>query len=148
MIAQPITDDTIVQLFLLIIALVLTIIMLYLSMRIITSKKDTNSGYILRLIIVAVIIVIGFPAISAAINYILNLPGLDILASAGLASIVIILLFVILIYVIKILLMPDSVSYERWERAIWISTLAVFFILLINSIGMIVINMPLVRFFV
>ncbi|MFW9993572.1 MAG: hypothetical protein ACFFD4_16120 [Candidatus Odinarchaeota archaeon] len=142
---EPLGD--IVQLILLLVAVVLLSLVLYISMRLITGKKNTDAGYLLRIVVVAVIVVIVFPVISGAINEILQLPVLDIIAGAGVAGIVLILLFVILIYLVKILLMPEAASYEKWERAIWISTIAVFFVLLINAVTYIVVDEALIPFF-
>ena len=79
---------------------------------------------------------------------ILGLPGIDILASAGVSSIIVIVIFVLMIYIIKIILISEAASYERWERAIWISTITVFFILLLNAIGVIVLQQPVVPFII
>ncbi|MHA1166447.1 MAG: hypothetical protein ACTSP4_06940 [Candidatus Hodarchaeales archaeon] len=145
MIAQdPLAD--IVPIILLIVALVLVMLMLYVSVRLITGKKETDVGYIVRLLIVALIVVIVFPAVAGAIQQIISTPPLDIFVNAGVGSIVAILMFVILIYVTKILLIPETASYNVWERSIWISLLAVFFILLINAVGIVVGVGPLVPF--
>jgi len=145
LIAQdPLAD--IVPIILLIVALVLVMLMLYVSVRLITGKKETDVGYIVRLLIVALIVVIVFPAVAGAIQQIISTPPLDIFVNAGVGSIVAILMFVILIYVTKILLIPETASYNVWERSIWISLLAVFFILLINAVGIVVGVGPLVPF--
>ena len=145
MIAQdPLAD--LVPVLLLIIALVLVMLMLYVSVRLITGKKDADAGYLIRLLIVALIVVIVFPAVARAIQQIISTPPLDIFVNAGVGSIVAILMFVILVYVTKILLIPETASYNVWERSIWISLLSVFFILLLNAVGIVVRVGPLVPF--
>lgn len=138
----PALDD-IVTLLLIIVAIALTALLLYLSTRLITGRKDTDTPYIIRLVVVAVlifVIVFGVQAVVGALG--------DIGELSGLAGAVVVIIFTAIIYIVKILVLPATTGrFDVWERAIWIALLTTIFIYAFNAITDLLFSTPIIPIF-
>ncbi|OLS20913.1 MAG: hypothetical protein HeimC3_38240 [Candidatus Heimdallarchaeota archaeon LC_3] len=90
-----------VQLILLIIGLILTALVLYLAIRIITGKKELDASYFIKLFLVALVIYLALIAVSAVIG------ALDDIGAAF-AQAIPILVFTAAIYIIDIFLVESK----------------------------------------
>ena len=127
---------------LLLIAILLTGLILYLSTRIVTGRKNTDSGYIIKILLSAILIWILILLIGTLVN---TLQGLSTISGIQQATTVII--FTGSIYIIKILILPSATgSYDVWERSIWIALFTFIFINAVNYISG-SLGTPLIYFF-
>ena len=111
------------QLILLVIGLILTALVLYISVRIIAGKKDLDAGYFLKLFLVALIIYVALIAIVAVIG---------ILGSVGtaFAQAIPILVFTAAIYIIDFLL----VESKDKDKSVLIALITFIFLYVLNYI--------------
>ncbi|MHA2362911.1 MAG: hypothetical protein ACXAC7_03070 [Candidatus Hodarchaeales archaeon] len=115
---------------LIIVAIVLTAVLLYLATRLVTGRKETGTGYFIRLLIVAIIIYVIAFGIQAAVG---SLGALG--QYTGLQPAVVVIIFTAIIYIIKMGVLPATTgNYDVWERALWIALLTVIFIFAFNTI--------------
>ena len=111
------------QLILLVIGLILTALVLYISVRIIAGKKNLDAGYFLKLFLVALIIYVALIAIVAVIG---------ILGSVGtaFAQAIPILVFTAAIYIIDFLL----VESKDKDKSVLIALITFIFLYVLNYI--------------
>jgi len=119
-------------LILLIISVVLVAIVIYISARLIAGKKETDTGYIIRLLLIAVIIVLLVAIVIGAI--VGSVQSIPFIATAA-AQLVPVLIFLAIVYLIKYLLIPEKADSTKWNASIWISVITLFLIYLINAIA-------------
>ncbi|MFX0051318.1 MAG: hypothetical protein ACFFAJ_08565 [Candidatus Hodarchaeota archaeon] len=122
----------ITTLILLIIAIILVAIILYIGTRLIAGKKETETGYIIRILIVAAIIVILVALVVGAIVGVLDpLPFI----STATSRLVPVLIYLAIVYLIKYIIIPEKDELTKWNASIWIGVLTLFFIYLFNAIA-------------
>lgn len=127
---------------LLLIAILLTGLILYLSTRIVTGKKNTNSAYTVKILASAVLIWVLILLIGILVN---TLQGIS--AISGIQQATTVIIFTGSIYIVKILILPSATgSYDVWERSIWITLLTFIFIYAVNYISG-SLGTPLIYFF-
>ncbi|MFX0172134.1 MAG: hypothetical protein ACFE9L_09450 [Candidatus Hodarchaeota archaeon] len=132
---QDIDLSDITTLILLIIAIILVTIILYIGARLIAGKKETETGYILRLLLVAVIIVLLVAiVIGAIIGAIGRLDPTRIFSGAA-AQLIPVLVYLAIVFLIKFLLIPERSEVTKWSASIWIAVLTLFLIYVINIIA-------------
>lgn len=119
-------------LLLLIIAIVLVAIILYISARLIAGKKETDSGYIIRLVLIALIIVI---LVAVVIGAIVGSVGDFPFISTAASQLVPVLVYVAIVYLLKYLLIPEKAEPTNWQASIWIAVITLFLIYLINAVA-------------
>ncbi len=128
-------------LILLIISIVLVAIVLYIGTRLIAGKKETDTGYIIRLLLIAVIVVILVAiVIGAIVGAVSSIP---FVATAA-AQLVPVLIYLAIVYLIKYLLIPEKVDSTKWNASIWIAVITLFLIYLINAIAIALTFPPLI----
>ena len=119
-------------LLLLIIAIVLVTLILYIGARLIAGKKDSDTGYIIRLVLIALIIVILVAVvIGAIVSAIEPLP----FVSTAAYQLVPVLVYLAIVYLLKYLLIPEKSESTNWHASIWIAVITLFLIYLINAIA-------------
>ena len=132
MISQQITTDDIMTWLLLIIAIILVALILYLGTRLIAGKKETDTGYIIRLLLVALLIVLLVAVVIGAI--IGGLGELDIttIFSSAAAQLIPVLVYLAIVLLIKYLLIPELDEMKKWNASILIGLITLFLIYVIN----------------
>jgi len=120
-----------VTLILLIISVVLVAIFLYISARLIAGKKETDTGYIIRLLLIAVIIVLLVAlVIGAIVGAVSSIPFI----SDAAAQLVPVLIYLAIVYLIKYILIPEKADSTKWNASIWIAVLTLFLIYLVDAL--------------
>ncbi|MHA1207489.1 MAG: hypothetical protein ACTSSO_07975 [Candidatus Hodarchaeales archaeon] len=128
-------------LILLVISIVLVTIVLYIGTRLIAGKKETDTGYIIRLLLIAVIIAILVAiVIGAIVGAVSPIPFVDTAA----AQLVPVLIYLAIVYLIKYLLIPEKADSTKWNASIWIAVITLFLIYLINAIAIALTFPPLI----
>lgn len=113
---------------LLIIAIILVAIILYISARLIAGKKETETGYILRLLLVSLIVVVLVAVvIGSVIGALGRLDPTNIFSSAA-AQLIPVLIYLAIVYLIKYLLIPEKGDVTKWNASIWIGVITLFLI--------------------
>jgi hypothetical protein len=141
---QDIDLSDITTIILLIIAIILVAIILYIGARLIAGKKETETGYILRLLLVAIIIVLLVAiVIGAIIGAIDQLDPTNIFSGAA-AQLVPVLVYLAIVFLIKLLLIPERSEVTKWSASIWIAVLTLFLIYVINIIAIQVFETPII----
>jgi len=107
-------------LLLLCLAIALTAVILYFAVRFVTGEQPFEASYALRLVLTAAVVVVVAPFFQAVT------PGF-------LGPLGTILAFVIVLYVVRAVLVEPITSSEEWEKAIWVSLLAVVVIYLLSA---------------
>lgn len=127
--------DSIVQLILLIAAIILVALFLYIAIRLLTGKKETETGYLIRLLVVAAVIVILVAIVLGAIVGILSdLPLVGGILGNAAGRLMLILFYVAIIYLIRYILIPEKGELEKWTAAVWSGVIALFLVYLIDAI--------------
>ena len=126
---QAINTSELERILLLIIAILLTTLLLYLATRIVTSKKDSDRSYWLKLLLSAILIWILVIVVGAVIGALGTL-------GAAFSQALVVIVFTGSIYIVKMLILPETRgNYDLWERAIWITLLTFIFIFVVNYIS-------------
>ncbi|MHA2225503.1 MAG: hypothetical protein ACXAC8_09885 [Candidatus Hodarchaeales archaeon] len=120
-----------ITLILLIIAIILVAIILYLGTRLIAGKKETETGYIIRLLLVAAIIVILVAIIIGAI--VGSVSGIPLVNTAA-SQLVPVLIYLAIVFLIKYILIPEKDDVTKWSSSIWIGVITLFLIYLFNAL--------------
>ncbi|MHA1226162.1 MAG: hypothetical protein ACTSPV_05400 [Candidatus Hodarchaeales archaeon] len=130
-----------VTLILLIISVILLAIILYLGTRLIAGKKETDTGYIIRLLLVSTIIVILVAlVIGAVVGVVASIPFVN----EAVARLVPVLIFVAIVYLIKYLLIPEKGEVTKWNASIWIAVISLFLVYLFNAITLELFNTTII----
>ena len=125
-------------LILLIISVILVAIILYLGAWLIAGKKERDTGYIIRLLLVALIIVILVAiVIGAIVGSVQGIPFIDTAAS----QLVPVLIYLAIVFLIKYLLIPNHEDI----KSIWIALITLFLIYLVNAIALFLTFPPLIQ---
>ncbi len=120
---------------LLIIAIILVAIILYISARLIAGKKETETGYILRLLLVALIIVVLVAVvIGSVIGALGELDPTRIFYSAA-SQLIPVLIYLAIVYLIKYLLIPEKGDVTKWNASVWIGVITLFLIFVFDIIA-------------
>ena len=127
------------QILLLIIAILLTTLLLYLATRIVTGKKDSDTGYWVKLLLSAILIWVLVIAVGAVIG------ALGALGQAF-SQAILVIVFTGSIYIVKLLILPETKSYDAWERAIWITLLTFIFIAVVNYLSVQIGHIALINY--
>ena len=132
MISQEFNADDLMTWLLLIIAIILVAIIMYLGTRLIAGKKETDTGYIIRLLLVALLIVLLVAVVIGAI--IGGLGELDIttIFSSAAAQLIPVLVYLAIVLLIKYLLIPELGDITKWNASILIGLITLFLIYVIN----------------
>ena len=133
------TTDDLTQFLLLIIAILLTTLLLYLATRIVTGKKDSDTSYWLKLLLSAILIWILVIAVGAVIG------ALGALGQAF-GQAILVIVFTGSIYIVKLLILPETKNYDAWERAKWITLLTFIFIYVVNYLSVQIGHFALINF--
>ncbi|MFW9778582.1 MAG: hypothetical protein ACFFE8_06975 [Candidatus Heimdallarchaeota archaeon] len=128
---QNIDLSDITTLILLIIAIILVAIYLYIGTRLIAGKKETDTGYIIRLLLVAAIIVILVAVVIGTIVGVVSPIPYVAEAAAGLIPV---LIYLAIVYLIKFILIPEKSDVTKWSASVWIGVITLFLIYLFNAI--------------
>jgi heme A synthase len=134
----------ILTLILLVIAIILVAIILYIGTRIITGKKETETGYILRLLAVSVIIVLLVAVvIGAVVGAVGQLDPTDIISGAA-NQIIPVLVYLAIVYLIKYILIPEQGEVTKFNASIWIGVITLFLIYVFNILTTQLFNTPII----
>jgi len=120
---------------LLIIAIILVAIILYISARLIAGKKETETGYIIRLLLVALIVVVLVAVvIGSVIGALGRLDPTNIFSGAA-AQLIPVLIYLAIVFLIKFLLIPEKGEETKWNASIWIGVITLFLIYVFDIIA-------------
>lgn len=145
MISQEITTDDIMTWLLLIIAIILVAVILYLGTRLIAGKKETDTGYIIRLLLVALLIVLLVAVvIGAVIDGLGRLDPTEIFSGAA-AQLIPILVYLAIVFLIKYLLIPELGDQTKWNTSILIGLITLFLIFVINILTTELFDTPIIQ---
>jgi hypothetical protein len=137
--------DNLMTWVLLIIAIILVAIILYIGTRLIAGKKDTDTGYIIRLLLVAIAIVLLVAVvIGAVIGALGQLDPTNIVYGAA-AQLIPVLIYLAIVYLIKFVLIPERGDVTKWSASVWIGVVTLFFIYLINILTTQVFEIPIIE---
>jgi hypothetical protein len=129
-------------LILLVISIVLVAVILYIGARLIAGKKEADTGYIIRLLLIAVIIVILVAiVIGTLVGVVRDIP---FIATAA-AQLVPVLIYLAIVFLIKYLLIPEKAETTKWNASIWIALITLFLIYLVNAIAIFFTFPPLIQ---
>ncbi len=106
----------------LLVAIVVLSLVYYFSVRLITGEELFEFSYAFRLVLVALITLFVAPVFQRVI------PG----AVSGIGGV---LSFVIILYSVRYLLIEPLTSREEWEKAIWVSVIALVVVYVINYLA-------------
>ena len=137
---QNVNTDDIVTLLLLIIAIILTALLLYLSARLIAGKSDLDTGYFIRLVLVAILIWVAIIAVNAILG------AIPLSGELGLTNAATVIIFSIAIYLVKMFVLPATNKADSFERSLWIALLTFIFIYIVNALSG-QLGYPLISFF-
>ena len=132
MISQEITTDDIMTWLLLIIAIILVALILYLGTRLIAGKKETDTGYIIRLLFVALLIVLLVAVVIGAIIGGLSQLDITTIFSSAAAQLIPVLVYLAIVLLIKYILIPELGEMTKWNASILIGLITLFLIYVIN----------------
>ena len=140
--------DNLTQVILFIVTIILVAVALYIAIRIFTKKRDLEAGYIIRLLVVAIVAVLGIPAVLAAINSLNQISIADhgLAEIFGLTALYLVIIFIIVVYLIKFILIPEEGELSKWSVGIWGAFVALLIIAAINSISIILFGAPIIQF--
>ena len=142
---QQIDVDEIATLILLIIAIILVAIILYIGTRLIAGKKETETGYILRLLLVALVVVLLVAVIiGAIIGSIERLDPTNIIFGAA-TQLIPVLVYLAIVFLIKYVLIPERGEIEKWNASIWIGVITLFLIYVFNIITTQLFDTPIIQ---
>ncbi len=130
-----------ITLILLILAIILVAIILYLGTRLIAGKKETETGYIIRLFLVAAIIVILVAIIIGAI--VGSVSGI-LLVNTAASQLVPVLIYLAIVFLIKYILIPEKDDVTKWSTSIWIGVITLFLIYLFNALTDLLFQTPII----
>lgn len=128
---QTIDLSDVTTLILLVIAVILVALFLYIGTRLIAGKKETDTGYIVRLLAVAALIVILVAVVIGTIVSVVS--GIPIVSDA-ITSLVPVLIYLAIVYLIKFILIPEKGDVTKWTASVWIGVITLFLIYLFNAI--------------
>ena len=132
-----------ITLILLIIAIILVAIIMYIGTRLIAGKKETETGYIIRLLLVAAIIVILVAIIIGAIvGAVSAIPFISTAAS----QLVPVLIYLAIVFLIKHILIPEMGELTKWSASVWIGAITLFLIYLFNAFTDLAFETPIIIF--
>ncbi len=145
MISQQFDANDLMTWLLLIIAIILVAVILYLGTRLIAGKKETDTGYIIRLLLVALLIVLLVAVvIGAIIGGLGDLDPTDIFSGAA-AQLIPVLVYLAIVLLIKYLLIPELGDITKWNASILIGLMTLFLIYVINIITTELFQTPIIR---
>ena len=136
--------SNIMTLILLIIAIILVAIILYIGTRLLAGKKETETGYIIRLLVVAAIIVLLVAVvIGAVIGAVGQLDPTSILSGAA-TQLIPVLVYLAIVYLIKYILIPEKGEVEKFNTSIWIGVVTLFLIYVFNILTTQLFSTPII----
>jgi len=132
--------ESIVYLIILAIAIVLVMIFLYLTVRLLAGKKETDMGYIVRLLIVSICIVLIVAVVVGAVagalaGAIAVFPIIGPAIGTALIQIAPVVAFVVIVYLIKLVLIPEVADTRQWFISIWATVVCLFLVFLLNALA-------------
>ncbi|MHA1968936.1 MAG: hypothetical protein ACW964_14170 [Candidatus Hodarchaeales archaeon] len=145
MISQEFDADDLMTWLLLIIAIILVAVILYLGTRLIAGKKETDTGYIIRLLLVSLLIVLLVAVvIGAIIGGLGQLDPTNIFSGAA-ARLIPILVYLAIVLLIKYVLIPELGEMTKWNASILIGLITLFLIYVINILTTELFNRPIIQ---
>ena len=145
MVLAQIDADDIMTWFLLIVAIILVTIILYLGTRLIAGKKDTETGYIIRLVLVAIAIVLLVAVVIGALIGALDEIDLTNVFSGAATQLVPVLIYLAIVLLIKYIIIPEMGDVTKWNTSIVIGLITLFLIYILNIITTEVFNTPIIQ---
>ena len=137
--------DDIMTWFLLIVAIILVTVILYLGTRLIAGKKDTETGYIIRLVLVAIAIVLLVAVVIGALIGALGEIDITNIFSGAAAQLVPVLIYLAIVLLIKYILIPEMGDVTKWNTSIVIGLITLFLIYILNIITTQLFSMPIIQ---
>lgn len=131
--------------FLLIVAIILVTIILYLGTRLIAGKKDTETGYIIRLVLVAIAIVLLVAVVIGALIGALDEIDITNIFSGAATQLVPVLIYLAIVLLIKYIIIPEMGDVTKWNTSIVIGLITLFLIYILNIITTEVFNTPIIQ---
>ncbi len=131
--------------FLLIVAIILVTIILYLGTRLIAGKKDTETGYIIRLVLVAIAIVLLVAVVIGALIGALDEIDITNVFSGAATQLVHVLIYLAIVLLIKYIIIPEMGDVTKWNTSIVIGLITLFLIYILNIITTEVFNTPIIQ---
>ncbi len=136
--------SNLMTLILLIIAIVLVAIILYVGTRLLAGKKETETGYIIRLLVVAAIIVLLVAVvIGAVIGAVGQFDPTGIISGAA-TQLIPVLVYLAIVYLIKYVLIPEKGETEKFNTSIWIGVITLFLIYVFNILTTQLFSTPII----
>lgn len=142
--AQINTDD-IMTWFLLIVAIILVTVILYLGTRLIAGKKDTETGYIIRLLLVAIAIVLLVAVVIGALIGALDELDITNVFSGAAAQLVPVLIYLVIVLLIQYVIIPERGDVSKWNTSIVIGLITLFLIYILNIVTTEMFNIPIIQ---
>lgn len=131
--------------FLLIVAIILVTIILYLGTRLIAGKKDTETGYIIRLVLVAIAIVLLVAVVIGALIGALDEIDITNIFSGAATQLVPVLIYLAIVLLIKYIIIPEMGDVTKWNTSIVIGLITLFLIYILNIITTEVFKTPIIQ---
>ncbi|MHA2039727.1 MAG: hypothetical protein ACW98X_25205 [Promethearchaeota archaeon] len=145
MISQEFDANDLMTWLLLIIAIILVAVILYLGTRLIAGKKETDTGYIIRLLLVSLLIVLLVAVvIGAIIGGLGQLDPTNIFSGAA-AQLIPILVYLAIVLLIKYVLIPELGEMTKWNSSILIGLITLFLIYVINILTTELFSRPIIQ---
>jgi hypothetical protein len=145
MISQEFDANDLMTWLLLIIAIILVAVILYLGTRLIAGKKETDTGYIIRLLLVSLLIVLLVAVvIGAIIGGLGQLDPTNIFSGAA-AQLIPILVYLAIVLLIKYVLIPELGEMTKWNASILIGLITLFLIYVINILTTELFSRPIIQ---
>ena len=131
---------------LLVVAIILVTVILYLGTRLFAGKKDTETGYIIRLVIVATaIVVLVALVVGALIGALDELDPTNIISGAA-TQLVPVLIYLAIVLLIKYIIIPEMGDVTKWNTSILIGLITLFLIYIFDIITTELFNTPIIAF--
>ncbi len=146
-------ETELITVVLLIVAIVLVTLFLYLAGRLVAGKKRMETGYLIRLLVIAVVAVLALPILISIIasldriglrmdNKELTLAGL-----LGLSQLIPVIFYLGLVYLIRFLMLTERPDGVRLSNSLWIAFVTLMLIFGFNALTQFLFGQNLIQAF-
>lgn len=146
-------ETDLVTVILLIVAIILVMVFLYVAGRIVAGKKHADAGYLVRLLVIAVIAVLALPILGVMVNSLnqialnINQRQLGLADLLGLSQLIPVIIYLALVYLIRFLMLPERHEYSRMTNSIWIAFVALMLIFGLNALTQFLFQQSIIQAF-
>ncbi len=142
-----------VTVILLVVAIILVTIFLYIAGRLVAGKKHADVGYIIRLLVIAVIAVLALPILGAVIDSLERVGitfddrPLGLADLLGLTQLLPVIIYLALVYLIRFLMLPERHEYSQMTNSIWIAFVTLMLIFGFNALMIFLFDQSIIQAF-